>query len=239
VEQQIRHGDGGELNGRLDSPPKMHAVHSSSALGVNIFQHWLAVGDVPAVAAACGLCARSNRHANNILFEFKCRISKQFQFSPNIDVVIENDETARFRAFAVECKYSEAYSSRGHSGLDPKYLELDSTWYDIPNIHTLARTISPADATFTHLHAAQLVKHVLGLKTAYGKDGFRLLYLWYDALGYAGAKHRDEVEQFMSAAKADSVHFHSMTYQELIVTLADEYRGQYADYITYVSSRYL
>ncbi len=239
VEQQIRDGDGGELHSQPGNPSKMHAVHSSSVLGVNVFQHWLAIGDVPAVAAACGLCTRSNRHAKNILFEFKCQISERFQFSPNIDIVIENDETTRFKVFAIESKFSEAYSARAHSGLDPKYLKLNSVWNDIPHIHTLARTISPADATFTHLHAAQLVKHVLGLKTKYGKGGFRLLYLWYDALGHAGAIHRDEVEQFMRVAKKDGVYFHSMTYQELIVRLAKEHSSQHEDYISYVTSRYL
>jgi len=37
VKSSFNQGDGGELTG---NPCKMQAVHSSSALGVNIFQYW-------------------------------------------------------------------------------------------------------------------------------------------------------------------------------------------------------
>ena len=53
-------GDGGELNGKPDSLPKMHAVHSSSALGVNIFRYWLRIDQIPKIAAACRLCSKNN-----------------------------------------------------------------------------------------------------------------------------------------------------------------------------------
>ena len=52
-------GDGNEL-GSLGSPGKMQAVHSSSALGVNVFQYWASVSEVPVIAAACGLCRRGS-----------------------------------------------------------------------------------------------------------------------------------------------------------------------------------
>jgi hypothetical protein len=110
-------GDGGELKA---VPPKMAAVHSSSALGVNIFQYWQKVGDVPAISTACGLCASDNKSPRRIRFEQKFEICSQFKYFPNIDVVIETDGRSRIKAYGVECKFSEAYSARQHSGLDPK-----------------------------------------------------------------------------------------------------------------------
>jgi hypothetical protein len=91
--------------------------------------------------------------------------------------VINNSPKSRFEVFAIECKFSEAYSSRKHSGIKSKYIELDTIWDDIPNLYKFAKTISPDDSQFTYLHPAQLIKHILGLKEKFGKNKFRLLYL--------------------------------------------------------------
>jgi len=226
-------GDGQELK------KKMRALHSSSALGVNIFQYWLKIKQVPRIAAACGLCDRENKGASNIKFEQKYPISGKFRYSPNIDVVIENSPKSKFKAFGIECKFSEAYSSHGHSGLKKKYLALKDVWGGLPKLNRFAKSISPNDSDFIYLHPAQLIKHILGLKRAYGKNGFRLLYLWYDALGQEGARHRNEIEKFKHITKKDGVFFHALSYQELIAKLSREYRTGHEKYINYISGRYL
>ena len=132
-------------------------------------------------------------------------------------MVINNFSESRFKAFAIECKFSEAYSSRNHSGIDPKYIKLNTLWDDIPNFLEFAKTISPYDKRFTHLHTAQLVKHILGLKGKFGKNEFRFLYLWYDTIGPESAKHHVEIEEFTKIAKADGVYFYAMSYQELML----------------------
>jgi len=53
-------GDGNEILGSSGSPAKMQALHSSSALGVKIFQYWQKINQVPVIAAACGLCRKGN-----------------------------------------------------------------------------------------------------------------------------------------------------------------------------------
>ena len=95
------------------------------------------------------------------------------------------------------------------------------------------------DNTFTYFHPAQLVKHILGLTNKFGKNRFRLLYLWYDCLGYEGAKHRAEVEKFTKVTKRDNIKFHALSYQELIVKMSHEYRADHDNYIKYISDRYL
>jgi len=236
VRKCFKDGDGGKLIGY---PSKMQAIHSSSALGVNIFQYWLKENQVPKIAAACGLCNKNNKSSNNIMFETKYKISEKFAFGLNLDVVIENSPESKFKVFAVESKFSEAYSSRRHSGLKQKYLQLQNIWKDVPNLHRFSKKISPVAKRFNHLHPAQLVKHILGLKEKYGKNKFRLLYLWYDCMGDDGAKHRKEIEEFTRVAKADSIHFHALSYQELIIKLSKDYRDSHNDYIEYISRRYL
>ena len=236
TEKNFKEADGGELTG---NPCKMQAVHSSSALGVNVFQYWKKINQVPAIAVVCKFCNTGNTFSQGINFEVKYPISGKFPRSPNIDVVINNSPKSRFKVFAIECKFSEAYYSGAHSGISPKYIELNKVWDDMPNLLKLAKTISPGDHRFNHLHPAQLLKHILGLKEAFGKNKFRLLYLWYDTIGPKSAKHHKEINEFTKITKEDGIHFHAMSYQDLIIKLSRDYRNTHKDYIDYISGRYL
>ncbi|KJS32310.1 MAG: hypothetical protein VR64_07260 [Desulfatitalea sp. BRH_c12] len=231
-------GDGGEL-GSSYLPGKIQALHSSSALGVNVFQYWKGKSEVSTIAGACGLCRRGSGTCLDIKFEEKYPINHSLGFHPNIDIVIHNKPDSKIKVFAIESKFSEAYSTHHHGGLKSKYLENDEIWRDIPHLHSFAEGISPEDHGFMHLHPAQLVKHILGLKRKVGKNGFRLLYLWYDVLGGQGKRHRDEVAEFSEIAKQDGIKFHSLTYQELIVTLADQLGPDHHEYVRYLTARYL
>ena len=237
TKQAFKEGDGNELgSGAL--PGKMQAVHSSSALGVNVFEYWKSIGETAQIAAACHLCKPDSTAAINLDFEVKLEIHPSFKFAPNLDVVIWNREGERIRAHGIECKYTEAYGQRGHSGLKPAYLQIEEIWDGLPQLCEFSGTISPDDSQFKHLHAAQLVKHILGLTQAFGPRKFRLLYLWYDVLGAEGARHAAEVEAFKAIARADGVLFHSLTYQELICSMSDKLGG-HDDYVEYLMDRYV
>lgn len=236
---EIEGGDGGELNGDSTHSAKMCAVHSSSAIGVNVLQYWKSKS-LPDLAYALGLCSKGSKSANEIHFEKKFKISYNFRFDPNIDSVILNNENNKIKAFGIECKFSEAYSSRNHPGLKEAYLnDIIEQWKDIPNLYDFAKTISPQDKSFNHLHPAQLIKHILGLKKKYGKSGFRLLYLWYDVPGMEGYKHRTEIDEFARIARLDNILFHSISYQELIIKLKKEFYYGNEKYIDYLTDRYL
>jgi hypothetical protein len=231
-------GDGSEL-GSYDVLGKMQAVHSSSALAVNVFQYWKSISKVSEIAAACGLCKPGSQISRDIKFEEKYPINDSFKKHPNIDVVIHNDSAAKIQRFAIECKFSEAYGTLGHGGLKQKYLDCGDNWNDIPKLRAFAQRICPDDKEFKHLHPAQLIKHILGLKRQFGRGGFRLLYLWYDVFGEQGKCHRDEIAEFAGIAIEDGIKFHSLTYQELIIKLAGQFRSDHKDYIQYVTERYL
>jgi hypothetical protein len=239
VLENFRKGDGKEVLGSPDNPAKMQAVHSSSALGVNVFQYWQKINQVPVIAAACRLCAKGNKISEKIVFEDKYAIDSEFPIAPNIDVVFYNSDSSTIKRFAVECKFSEAYAQQGHTGLKPKYMNLNELWQDIPALYHLAESLCPHDNHFKYLHAAQLIKHILGLKKAFGKKRFRLLYLWYDVLGEGGVIHKREVEEFLEIAHSDGIKFHTLSYQELIIKLSNEYRYNHGEYVRYLSERYL
>ena len=237
----LRRGHGGETKGTRGSPAKMQAAHSSSALGVNIFHYWERIGRVSEIAAACGFCRRGSSVPQKIVFEDKYVINeRELEHPPNIDVVIHNADSSRVKRFAVESKFSEPYNPRGHDGIKSAYLRLHDIWGDIPALHDMAQALCPDDDKYRYLHAAQLIKHILGLKVKLlGKDRFNLLYLWYNAPGEDGAKHKEEVEDFAKAALSDGIDFHALTYQELILRLSHEYRDSHPKYIKYITERYL
>jgi hypothetical protein len=236
--KQFLQGNGQEIIGSQEKPAKMQALHSSSALGANIFQYWQKRGLISEIASACGFCNRGSQVSERIVFEEKYTIDSKFVIPPNIDTVIHNNKSSKYKFFAVECKFSEAYGGRRHGGMKSAYLVEQSLWADLINLEKLAKEISPDDERYSYLHAAQLIKHILGLKTKLGNKNFRLLYLWYDVLGREGADHRAEVEDFSEIAKSDAIKFHSMTYQELIVILDRYYRDEHSDYIKYITERY-
>jgi len=238
VRKSFSEGDGGEL-GSAGFPGKMQAIHSSSALGVNVFQYWKSISAVPVIAAACGFCRRGSEVSCDIQFEEKYPINDSFGFHPNIDVGIHNKPEAKIQRFAIECKFSEAYGSHKHGGLKKKYLDCGDIWDDIPKLRAFAQRISPDDKEFKHLHPAQLIKHILAMKRQFGRDGFRLLYLWYNVLGEQGNYHQDEVAEFAKVARKDGIKFHSLTYQELITTLANQLLSDHHEYVRYLTERYL
>lgn len=230
VKSSFEEGDGGELKN------KMRAVHSSSALGVNIFQYWLTARKIPFIARTCGLSEKESRSAGDIQFEYKARIHADFTKSPNIDVVIVKTSG---ELLAVECKFTEAYSSQKHGGLKEKYLEHRDLWKNMPNLREFAKSICPEDSRFHHLHPAQLVKHILGLTQTVGAARFKLLYLWCDVLGPEGAKHAQEIEAFKAVTQKDGISFDALSYQELIVSLCNNCGPEHEEYIRYISERYL
>ncbi|MCM1564610.1 MAG: hypothetical protein NC238_01400 [Dehalobacter sp.] len=237
-QKQFDSGNGQEVLGSPENPAKMQALHSSSALGVNIFQYWQKRGLIKEIASACDFCNRNNTYSESIVFEDKYRIDTKFVIPPNIDVVFRNNGSSPYKLFAVECKFSEAYGGRTHGGLKSKYLDDKDLWTDLAALNKLGWETNHDAKRYSYLDAAQLIKHILGLKACVGIKEFKLLYLWYDVLGIDGAIHRTEVQDFTDIARSDGINFHAMTYQELITILDRNYRIEHSEYIKYLTERY-
>ena len=234
-------GDGGETKDTVTRLVKMKALHSSSALPVNVFQYWQEK-DVSPILYACRLADNKGFDSchlpNAVRFEQKFEISddkKTFPRKPNLDVVIERKNSV----YAIESKFTEPYNNKP-KGLNERYLLEQSFWKGLTHMKELAKEISPNNNNkYNYLDAAQLIKHILGLKNQKGKSGFKLLYLWYDVLGEDGFEHRKEIEAFAKMAKKDKIHFRHITYQEVIINLSNNFYVGNEDYIDYLRDRYL
>ena len=148
----FRRGDGDEL-GR-----KMRALHSSSALVVNIFDYWrgrpmdwlvdaLSLGSEP----------------SSVRFEVQFRTGLRGN-PPNLDLAFA---LADGRTVAVESKFTETYARASHSEpFKPKYFPNGKRlWHDrgLPRCEELAGRLYRGERPFRYLNAAQLLKHALGL----------------------------------------------------------------------------
>jgi len=242
TDKNFKEGDGSETKDSKTRLAKMKALHSSSALPVNVFQYWQEK-DVSPILYACGLINRrpfnSDTLPNAIKFEQKfeiCDNKKDFPKKPNLDVVIEYDDNV----YAIESKFTEPYNSKP-KGLREVYTsaQLDDLWKDITHLQDLAKEISPDNNEFKYLDAAQLIKHILGLKKQLGESSFCLLYIWYDVIGNDGIEHRKEIEKFAKIAKEDNIKFRHITYQEVMINLSKEFYFGNEVYINYLTDRYL
>lgn len=260
-------GDGKEMQESDTTQAKMKAIHSSSVLVVNLFQYWQGK-DLYPLLAACKLPTTktvTKMHENvgseadsrmvevsqpleytNMKFEEKFKIFSDTK-PANIDVVIHEDFD-----FAFESKFTEPYGGK-HDGLKTRYVEDAFLWEGLPNLYKLAKEISPYNNKFRYLDAAQLIKHILGLKQTSKRElrlgerklevvvkrNFYLVYLWYDVLGRDGFWHQEEINQFAAIAEKDNIHFKAVTYQEVIANLSEyAYMGNEA-YCDYLTERYL
>jgi hypothetical protein len=235
--KEFTEGDGGELGRGGTVPGKMQAVHSSSALSCNLFHYWRRVGRPDIIAKACGLPV--NKHKISLAFEQHLPIDPRFRFSPNLDALFTY-EGGPVRQYGVECKFSEPFSTRMHLGMKEKYFgkSLDDLWTKLPNVCALGKKLCPDNTQYTFLDAAQLVKHVLGLRRCSGM-ACGLLYLYYDVPGPEGVKHAAEIAEFAAVAQGDGVRFTFATYQDVLLRLAAEHRHEHAAYIDYMVERYL
>jgi hypothetical protein len=244
VKQQFMAGAGGELDASDGQSGNMYAVYSSSALCVNLFHCWSRLLDaaprnskpsIDLLLTACGLPARP---AKSIEFEVPNIVNPHFKVPPHLDVQISFYD-GPWKCAGVEAKFCEPYGDGKPDGLKAVYLQQTALWRDWPNIRAFAQKLSPNDLTHSHLHAAQLLKHLLGLRMQHSTN-FVLVYLWFDVPGAEAAiHHRREIEAFGEVLRRDGVAFVSRTYQEAFEVLRCGNGEPKSDYLAYLLERYL
>jgi len=227
-------GSGSELKRRSKGkyPPKSHALKSSAALAINVFDYWRERGLIPLSEALNSpkLLASMQMEA-----QFNTGLGKPC----NLDVALWAADQKW--VLAIEAKFTEPFGSGKKAGLKPKYLpkDRDTPWkrLGLEKCDRLARQLEDRSRKFAFLDAPQLLKHIFGLYRKMGNN-FQLNYLWYDVSGEAGRIHWEEVEQFAEALKVE-VDFHYLTYQSLIDRLKGlSTRPEDADYFDYLKRRY-
>jgi hypothetical protein len=209
VRAAFEQADGAELKDREGGPAKMRSVISSSALAVNVFQHW-ALNDPAPVGRALGLSAAVTK------IEFEGRMPTGAGGTPpNLDVVIT---TADGGIVGIESKFTEWMkpSTKYGANLEPYFRSDFSLWASagLASCDRLAKAVHDGSERFAYLNVPQLLKHALGLNRA--KPGaWSLYYLWYDADGDAGLRHRDEVDRFAQEV-GQELRFRAISYQAFL-----------------------
>ena len=235
VRASLEAGAGGELRSDV---PSMQALHSSAAMAVNLFQHWLGNRDFSTLAA---LLEVPSRGIEGIGFERKYPVcanwkDRGFKEPPHLDLGVDYKNGGRV---GVECKLFEPYGRLQHAPLRSPYLALEGSWKDLPACRALGEELKVGDAGFMRLGPAQLLRHILGLRFGAPVDKVRLVYLYVDAPGDEAAEHRAEIGRFQARIANDPVRFVPMTVQEFILRAVDRCREEHEAYVDYLAERYL
>ena len=244
VKQQFIAGAGSELHAPDGKSGNMYAVYSSSALCVNLFHRWSRLLEVapqdskPSIDQLLAACGLPSRPVTSIDFEVPNIVNPRFKVAPHLDVQI-SFEDGPWKCAGFEAKFCETYDDQKPAGLKPVYLQQTELWQDWPTVRALARKLSPNDLIHSNLHAAQLLKHLLGLRKQNGTN-FVLVYLWFDVPGAGAAiRHRQEIESFGEILKRDGIAFVSRTYQDVFEILRAGDGDPKSPYVAYLLDRYL
>jgi hypothetical protein len=228
-----------EKEKETNSYSKMKSIISSSALVVNLFQYWQDnKKDILSLLKA--LLPNYNYDtpsSTTITFEKELQIKGINGATPNLDVIIELED----EIIAIESKFAEPYRSHTYKNLSTKYLTNNKLWEGLTKTQELAKNLGNK---YTHLDAAQLIKHILGLKTddkiSNKNKKITLLYLWYNVPNSEEAKkHEEEIKEFAEIVEKDCIDFHHITYQKVIDNLNKLCPEEcHQDYINYLKQRY-
>jgi hypothetical protein len=208
---------------------RMRAVHSSTALAVNVFDHWNAADPAP-LAEALGLPAPIRR----IVFE--PHLPTGLAGNPaNPDILLEIGSGG---LLAIECKFSEwLVPKRQRAGVfHERYFPPGrGAWHEagLPACQTLADDMQAGREYFRYLDVRQLLKHALGLKGTQTEQ-IALLYLYFAWPGCLGDLHRVEIER-LTGRIGPELALSTLTYQSLVLKTGV---APALDYRAYLESRY-
>ncbi|MHB8755375.1 MAG: PGN_0703 family putative restriction endonuclease [Candidatus Acidiferrales bacterium] len=227
---EFQRGSGDEL-GKNGHRGKMLALHSSSALVVNVFDYWRG-RSLDWIAGALSLTSEPS------LLCFEAQFPTGLPGKPpNLDLAFVLTDR---RTIAVESKFTEPYA---HTKQVPpfklKYFPAgDGLWQDraLPHCQRLADRLHRGELQFLYLNAAQLLKHVLGLAQPLVGQ-FTLFYLWYAVPSDEARHHGEEIEAFAEEIGSE-LDFRVLTYQELFSSALRRLGTEHAAYLSYVGERY-
>jgi hypothetical protein len=224
-------GSGNELVSRDGVPAKMRALHSSSALAINVFHYWCQSPDSVLNALNLG--------AGGLKVKFETQFPTGLTGNPpNLDVCVWRADGS---IVGIESKFTEWLTAKpaGKEHFKPKYFPVDrALWasHGLPGCQRTAQALVRQELTFRYLDAPQLLKHALGL--ANSKLPFELCYLYYEARVPEAEVHRRELEEFRTCIRGD-FDFHVLTYQDVFERLrAAATIPADSEYVAYLAARY-
>lgn len=228
--EDIRAGDGGELRQPRDPTlhPRFHSSRSSCALAVNCFGPWRCAPETLTVGGLSGF--------TSLWFERKLPIAGVPRRPPNLDLVAEGPVVLAVESKLLEhlspskpATFADAYDGAVETLAHP-------TWRDA------YRRLRRSPDRFALFNSAQIVKHYLGLKSAYRDQPARLLYLFWEPTDAARlpplVAHRAEVGEFAGWVDDPEVGFTWSTYPELWSEWAHSDGAVHAGHLHQLRNRY-
>ncbi len=225
------HKRGSELTATLTRPPRMHSLTSSAALVENFFGWWRD-HDLSGLVAALGL---DEGDGARLTLEEPLPTGLAGD-PPLVDVALR---WPNGRLVAIESKLSEwlVRRPRNKSVFKDKYFPPAPVWSaaGLARCQALADDLQRGRERPKLLHAAQLLKHALGLAKS-GALKCTLVYLYFDCPGREAATHRGELERIV-ARVVPEIDLRVMTYQDVYRALHAT-AGVDPDYLGYLGARY-
>jgi hypothetical protein len=224
---------GSELEPGSKQPARLYSLGSSAALVVNVFDYWRERDAAP-LLRALGIDASAQ---TSLKLEEPLPTGLPGD-APMADVALDLADGTRV---AIESKYGEwlVRRPRNKRVFKDKYFPPDAAgvWAaaGLPKCQALAAELQSGGERLKYLHAAQLLKHALGLAKS-GQKRNVLVYLYYDWPAREAATHRAELER-VSARLAGEVDLRVLTYQALFGSLRES-PGLDAGYVAYLAQRY-
>lgn len=232
MRRQVEAGDANEF-GQPGQRGLIGALHSSSALVLNVFGYWQGRRDAEPLAQALGAPAPIA----------KVKFGEQFPTGvsvPGVDVLLElKDGTL----LAVESEFTEWFGHPGREPLSKQYFPKDrKLWTDagLPGAQAAAQRHREAPQ-FDRLDAPQLLRQLLGLALQKGrakKKEWHLQLLWFREPGGNAREMEEEIARFQKLLGPDAHRFSSVTYQELWTRLASAVVKAHPAYADYLAKRY-
>ena len=166
--------DGNELaDSENGYPPKMSALHSSSALCVNVFQYFM---DKPELACAlfrsCGLIGDDIKNDDDVKvnkMQFECKdypIKTNPVATPNIDLVADLEFKGKNLHIIAESKFTEPYVGEAKNFLSDKYYGKNSAIWREANLFQLYLALKTISVTYVDEN---------GKRTTSGRDEYEKL----------------------------------------------------------------
>ena len=198
-EADVRSGAGAELKG------KFRAVHSSTALAVNVFGPFRRmIADLVLPGVGPFSCLE---------FERRCPTGLRGT-PPHLDVLLQGSQDV----VGIESKLTEPLAKH-RASFEPAYREnirderRESAWF--AEMLRLEQEPEP----FYWLDVAQLVKHAFGLARTFPHDPVTLFYIYWEPSGAEPfpelVEHRSEIKAFSERVAGSRPRFRAISYPEL------------------------
>jgi hypothetical protein len=225
---------GSELTPGTTRPARLYSLGSSAALVLNVFGHWRD-RDTTSLMKALGVAEHG---AAQVRFEEPLPTGLPGD-APLADVMLERPDGG---CVAIESKYAEwlVRRPRHKSVFKDKYFPTgagDGVWTTagLPRCQALAEDLQSGRERLKFYHAAQLLKHALGLAKS-GRPASVLVYLYYDWPMREAVTHRNEIDR-VAARLVPEIDLRVLTYQAFFRSLRDA-PDLDAAYVHYLAQRY-